>query len=739
MARAHTYKKLLGALIVTLLAWPTVLAQTFVGVSVPTTLCDGAADTLTFGFAPTSDVTIEAEVARLSHPDTVFLPDGVPCGEYGCSYRSPVTFTDFAAGATISGVNDIRYVRLNMEHSYVKDLYINITCPNGQKAVLMKFGGENNSQCKGAIPASAEGWSNGWNIDGRAAFGIPNGGSNKNSPCDPTADNNGPGTGWNYCWSNNTSEGYTYASGDGIIYRNGHVHDGRVDSSKVAQGQRFYHPDQSLQALVGCPLNGDWYIEVVDGYKQDNGYIFDWELALNPALLPSACELTGRGVESIKWRAESGEWRVGNGPLTVVKLNDSTYTIEATGEVENDTEVGLRFWMSNSCGDTVDTVVYTTIVATRYGNDSVEAIGAYYLDGHAYTTDTVLTMPLTASTGCDSVHTRYVTVYHDIYVEYDTLICDPEYPIDWRGYHFLGGGVAHMTLTASSGVDSNVTLTLVEAWSVDTSVSADICMGESYLLGDTLLGTDGHHERLLATEAGCDSMVRVELAVHPTYDSLTIDTACATEGYWFESERIYAAGEYHRTYPTLYGCDSTVRLKLDIIGEGLKAVALAAPAVVTAEKPDLRLTDASRGAVARLWTIDGKEHSDKTLYITYPIEEDSLPVTLVAYGSEQCTDTHAIVVRIDRSALAVPNVFTPDAAENNRWRIAQRDVVELAVWIYNRQGMLMTTLEGTDAEWDGTSGGTPCPQGAYAFKAQYTTRAYPERIQTTEGTILLLR
>ena len=33
-----------------------------------------------------------------------FLPDGVPCGTLGCSYRSHVNFTAFATGATITSV-----------------------------------------------------------------------------------------------------------------------------------------------------------------------------------------------------------------------------------------------------------------------------------------------------------------------------------------------------------------------------------------------------------------------------------------------------------------------------------------------------------------------------------------------------------------------------------------------------------------------------------------------------------
>ena len=95
-------------------------------------ICSGAQGIIDFGFTYANNVVVQYGETTLGHVDTVFLPDGDPCGELGCSYVSPVDFNDFAEDATITSANDILYVRLNMEHSYMGDLYINITCPNGQ-------------------------------------------------------------------------------------------------------------------------------------------------------------------------------------------------------------------------------------------------------------------------------------------------------------------------------------------------------------------------------------------------------------------------------------------------------------------------------------------------------------------------------------------------------------------------------------------------------------------------------
>lgn len=62
------------------------------------------------------------------------------------------------------------------------------------------------------------------------------------------------------------------------------------------------------------------------------------------------------------------------------------------------------------------------------------------------------------------------------------------------------------------------------------------------------------------------------------------------------------------------------------------------------------------------------------------------------------------------------------------------------MWIYNRTGLLVTHLEGTDLRWDGTSAdGVDCPQGAYVYNLNYRTTPRPEKLQSLTGTILLIR
>lgn len=410
----------------------------------PSDVCAGDVTEVRMGYGRTNEVVVGRKEASLGHSDRIFLPDGAMC-DGSCSYRSPVTFTVFADTARIRSVQDIKYVRLKMEHSYIGDIYINVTCPNGQKADLMRFSGSGTSSCDDVIPQGSRSWLSGNNISENTFFGMARDEENSNYPCDAWATGNEAGTGWNYCWSNNSNSGYGYASGDGIVYRYGHAHGGRVDSSDVAGHRNFYHPDESFDKLRGCPLNGTWFVEVVDGYSIDNGYIFEWELALDASLIPNSCFPESYFVEG-------GE---------TVRVDDSTFRLVAPGAVWNDTAVTYRFGVVTSCGDTVDTTATIRYHTNRESDTSgaicegdLFVVGGYAVEG-AGSSD----VHLRTTAGCDSTVHVSLTVYptYDFHTVDSTCV---NVPYVFEGASYGEAGVYPHVLTTAEGCDSVHTLHL---------------------------------------------------------------------------------------------------------------------------------------------------------------------------------------------------------------------------------------------------------------------------------------
>lgn len=261
----------------------------------PNKICSGQPFEVSAGYDMVSNVQFDTvgseQLTTLYVTDTIFLPDGEPChdghivsDQSYCSYKSPVTFSAFSPTAMVTSANDVLYVRLSIEHSFVGDLWIRLTCPNGKYvSLLKKYTTGDNVGCASAIPLSEWGWQgNGISYN---YFGAANDLNSSMSPCDPNVSENAMGICWNYCWSNTDDQGYVYNPGS-YVYSSSNSHNGSFDSTNVAQMTNVFHPDGNFSNLIGCPLNGTWSIEVLDGWNIDNGYVCGWELALDPSLLP---------------------------------------------------------------------------------------------------------------------------------------------------------------------------------------------------------------------------------------------------------------------------------------------------------------------------------------------------------------------------------------------------------------------------------------------------------------------
>ena len=188
-----------------------------------------------------------------SHSDSLALPDG-----NGASYVSSIFYNEFNAGQTLTDEADLKRIFVNMEHSWLRDLEISIECPNGQKTVLSHHPG---------------------NTGGEVFLGEPN-------ELDEALTTPIPGVGYDYAWSS------TATNPNWIDYINQNL------PATLPAGE--YAPSEPLSQLVGCPLNGDWKIEVTDLWASDNGFIFSWGLEFDEALYPSGESFTP-SITDIQW------------------------------------------------------------------------------------------------------------------------------------------------------------------------------------------------------------------------------------------------------------------------------------------------------------------------------------------------------------------------------------------------------------------------------------------------------
>ncbi|MFL2623912.1 MAG: M43 family zinc metalloprotease, partial [Flavobacteriaceae bacterium] len=235
-------------------------------------ICFGETSTVTALVTPTPFIN------DCTPPESniTFLPDGD-----GDFYTTCVTVDCFEDGQTLEDISQIFDLCLNIEHSYLGDLDIIISSPNGQQTSLHSY------------PSG--------------------GGTYLGGPIDNFTNDNDQGVGFDYCFSMAAPtllvDGPTVTAGDPA-------------SASIAAGD--YLPVESFAQLVGSPLNGDWCITIIDNLLIDNGYIFSWDLNFDYSNVTTQGSFTPEIV--------SGAW-AGDEP-TIDVVNGDTITISPDGEGE---------------------------------------------------------------------------------------------------------------------------------------------------------------------------------------------------------------------------------------------------------------------------------------------------------------------------------------------------------------------------------------------------------------------
>jgi len=250
----------------------------------PTEVCVGDTITLKGGImSDSSNISVSPTIGFFQsngiRSDSLPLPDG-----NGRSYETSISFKDFRPGQLLTNLDDLQSICLNIEHSWLHDMEISITCPNGKSVILQDQQPINDKVYLG-IP-----------IDGDGIDAIV-------------------GEGKNYCWLPDEQLTLTDVA--------------RLDNNSNI-GEPFLLPEGNyksngpLSNLVGCPLNGEWTIKVTDLWEQDNGWIFSWGIEFDPSLFPNLDSFEA-DIVSIKWLDDQTivEKIPENNPHTVLAVPDA--------------------------------------------------------------------------------------------------------------------------------------------------------------------------------------------------------------------------------------------------------------------------------------------------------------------------------------------------------------------------------------------------------------------------------
>ena len=339
-----------------------------------------------------------------------YLPDGS-----GFNYTTDISISGFTPGVTIQTPSDIDQMCVKIEHSYLGDLEMMLTCPNGQSVNIF-----NSYTGNGLFPG---GFGGGSTFLGGAY------------------DSNTGNIGYceEYCFSDSSIAMPSWASGYATT-----VATGPSNGIMVVPG--LYNPEVSyFPSLQGCPINGTWTLTVRDNIGIDDGYICEWGIYFNSSLHPNS-EVYAPSIVADYWQADS----------SIIADLDTVIVVEPQDLGPN----YYTFVVEDEYGCTYDTtIIVQTVLGASITADTTTCDNFYQFEdnyfappggfwfytsdsGQLYFDDSTLTNPFINVTNVGvyelGLHDNFCldTLYHQIeFLErtvnlVDTLVCDGYFQYD---------------------------------------------------------------------------------------------------------------------------------------------------------------------------------------------------------------------------------------------------------------------------------------------------------------------
>lgn len=412
-------------------------------------------------------------------------------------------------------------------------------------------------------------------------------------------------------------------------------------------------------------------------------------------------------------------------------------------------------------------VFHITVLPTWYVNvyDSIAPGDTLHWNGYDVTAAGNYSVTLTAANGCDSTVTLHVVFLGSTIHVYDTVCAGVAY----TGHGFVvdnpeAGEMELVRDTVENGAPNRYVLHLTVLPVSRTFVEISVIMGDAAEVCDTQLTVAGVYVFHYTAANGCDSTVTVHLVYEPVGinasatgvcpGSAVTLTATGTHTYVWSSEPYDAELESQqgRNPVTVHPMQTTTYRLLDEAGNVVSTVTVGAEEkptlcvevnrdILDFDNPVLLFTDCSEGQYSTRWQFaDGHLLTGEKVRRRYlhPLP-DSAVVTMTSCNQFNCCADTTIAIPMKINSVWFPNIFTPEADNNNLFQcFTSFDVDVFELVIYNRWGLLVWSSEDVAQGWDGRClDGTPCPQGAYAYR--YYLKAVDGTVRSGHGSVTLLR
>ena len=330
---------------------------------------------------------------------------------------------------------------------------------------------------------------------------------------------------------------------------------------------------QRTVTAVTCYVNGVNVTAVGTLYNYNTSSTCDQNLSLNGCAVSA-----GVSTNAVVCYGQSS----GSATVTLSGLGSSstgTYKLDDGASVSYSSN---PFTVSGlSAGSHTIAVTTTGLCEASTGSFTVEgpsgpavssttesACTSYLWNGTTYTASGVYTFNTTSGAGCDSTATLNLTINQNASGEVIESVCAAALPYSWNGSSYTAGGVYTYNTTTVNGCDSVVTLVLTVKAASSSLTVASACVSEgAYEWNGSSYTASGTYSYTTTNAAGCDSVAVLNLSVtstkptvSPAITQVLISNLCGARKYRFSAATTANATGYEWILPTSVGGESGVTL-----------------------------------------------------------------------------------------------------------------------------------------------------------------------------------
>ena len=222
------------------------------------------------------------------------------------------------------------------------------------------------------------------------------------------------------------------------------------------------------------------------------------------------------------------------------------------------------FTSANGCDSLVTLALTVTPPLSSNTSQSICVGQSYVLGGQTFTTTGIYDVGFTTTTGCDSTVVLDLSVVDSIVVDLNETICSGT-SFNFGGSQISAAGNYREVLSSAAGCDSITRLQLSVLDTLTASIAEAICDGDSFLFAGSSLMDAGTYTDVTTSSLGCDSITTLVLSVIPIDNETENATICSGESYSFAGQVYSTAGSYSSTLVNQAGCDSIVVLNLTVV------------------------------------------------------------------------------------------------------------------------------------------------------------------------------